>query len=130
MAIRPDPLDHLRYWDGTVNVVFGCEFAHRFVGGRKLIDPSCLNCYAVTYAAGLHRANDLERYRGTTERKGERDTWTIPAHLTVLEDGHRYWTDLLSRKFPHPLLGEGKPGIIWLDSMSDLFHPGHPPEVI
>jgi len=126
MPVRPDPLEHARYWDGTVNVVFGCEFAHRFVAGRKLTDLSCLNCYAVVYAAGVHKANDLEWYRGTTEPKGERDTWTKPPHLTVLPDGHPDWTDFLRWRFPNPLLGKGKPGIIWLNSMSDLFHPGHP----
>jgi len=126
MAVRPDPLEHGRYWDGTVNVLFGCEFGHRFVRGRKLIDPSCLFCYAVTYAAGLHTKNDLERYRGTTEPRGGRDTWTVPPYLTVLPDGHADWTDFLSWKFPNPLLGKGKPGIIFLNSMSDLFHPEHP----
>jgi protein gp37 len=130
MGVRPDPLSHARYWDGVVNVLFGCEFAHRFIGGRKLIDPSCLNCYAVTYAAGLHAANDLEWYRGTTEHKRGRDSWTTPPRLTVLPDGHGDWTEFFGWKFPKPLLGKGKPPIIWVDSMSDLFHPGHPPEAV
>jgi len=132
MGVRPDPLDHGRYWDGTItNRVLGCEFAHRFVDGRKIIDPSCLNCYAVTYAAGLRKANDLERYRGTTEpNKRGRDSWTVPPHLTVLEDGHADWADFFGWEFDEPLLGKGKPGIIWLNSMSDLFLPGHPREVI
>jgi len=130
MAIRPNPLDHLRYWDATLNVVFGCEFAYRIVDGRKFTDRSCINCYATTYASTLHKKNDLPWYRGTTEPRGQRETWTKPPHLTVLPDGHPDWTAFLSWRFPNPLLGAGKPGIVWFDSMSDLFLPGHPREVI
>jgi protein gp37 len=50
--------------------------------------------------------------------------------LTVLPDDHRDWTDFMGWRFDEPLLGKGKPGIIFLDSTSDLFHPGHPPWAI
>jgi protein gp37 len=117
MGVRPNPLHHGRYWDATQNVVGGCE----------IVDSSCLNCYAVDYAAGIHAANDVELYRGTTEFKHGRDFWT--GHLTVQADDHSSWTDFLSLKFPKPLL-EGKPAIIWVNSMTDLFHPRRPIEPI
>ena len=130
MGVRPDPLCRGCYWDGTVNVVGGCEFAHRFEDGHKIVDPSCINCYAVIYAAGIHKANDVELYRGTTERKGKRATWTTPPVLTVLPDGHANLTEFFSWRFPKPLLGKGKPGLVWVNSMTDLFHPGRPREAI
>ena len=136
MGVRPDPLDHGRYWDATLNVVGGCEFAHRFVDGRKIVDPSCVNCYAVTYAAGIHAKNEVELYRGTTERKGARDTWSGPDHLTVLVNDHRTWNEPLRWRGVTPNLleldgqGKDKPSILWVNSEADLFHPGRPREAI
>jgi protein gp37 len=118
MGVRQDPLHHGRYWDATLNVVGGCE----------IVDPSCLHCYAVSYAAGIHTANDVELYRGTTEFKHGRHFWT--GHLTVQTDGHPSWTEFVSWRFPKPLLGAGRPAIIWVNSMEDLFHPRRPIEPI
>jgi protein gp37 len=112
-GVRPNPVERGAYWDATVNLVAGCEIVRG--------DPSCLNCYAVTYAAGVHKANDIALYRGTTEFKHGRNFWT--GHLTVQVDGHPDWTDFSNRRFPKPVLGQGKPGLIWFNSMSDLFHP-------
>src|SRR5262249_51161714 len=98
--------------------------------------PSCVNCYAVIYAAGIHKANEVELYQGTTERKGKRDTWSGPDHLTVLVDDHRTWTEPLRWRGAKPNLlelagqGKDKPSILWVNSMTDLFHPGRPREAI
>jgi protein gp37 len=99
------------------------------VGGCETVDPSCDNCYAVPYATGIHAANDIELYRGTTERKHGRDTWS--GNLTVLPPDHPTWTAPLRWRGPEkPLLGAGKPSIVWVNSMADLFYPRRPPEAI
>lgn len=114
MGVRPNPLHHGRYWDASENVVAGCQFA----------DHSCLNCYAMLYAAGIHTANDIELYRGTTEVKHERLTWS--GKFNVLPPEHPNYTfPLRWRGTDPPVMGVGKPYIIWVNSMADLFVP-HP----
>src|SRR5262249_27659392 len=125
MGVRSNPLLHGRCWDKTLNVVGGCEFAYRIVDGRKIFDTTCVNCYAVTYAAGVHKKNDVELYRGTTERRGGRDTWSN--HFTVLVEDHRTWTEPRRWRGVSPNVlelagqGKGKPSVIWINSEADLF---------
>jgi protein gp37 len=118
MGVRPDPLDHGRYWDATApNVVGGCVIA----------DRSCYFCYAAPYAGDIHAANEVELYRGTVEWRNGRWTWT--GLLTKLPPDHPHHTYPL--RWPgveQPLLGPGKPSILWLNSMTDLFVPGRPTE--
>jgi protein gp37 len=119
MGVRPDPLDHGRYWDATLNVVGGCE----------IVDRSCRFCYAPPDAAGLQTSRDVELYKNTTVFKHGRWTWN--GRLTVRPPEDSTWTDPLRWKgVAEPLLGKGKPSILWVNSMSDIFHPGHPPEAI
>jgi protein gp37 len=119
MGVRPNPLEHGRYWDATVNVVGGCE----------IVDRSCRFCYAARDAAGIQTATDIELYKNTTVFK--RGRWTWNRRLTVLPPEHPAWTFALSwRGAAEPLLGKGKPSLLWVNSMSDIFHPGHPPEAI
>jgi len=117
MGVRPDPLEHGRYWDATVNVVGGCV----------IVDSSCYYCYAAPYAGGIHAATDIELYRGTVEWRNGRWTWT--SLLTKLPPDHPNHTlPLRWRGVEEPLLGPGKSSILWLNSMADLFVPGRPTE--
>jgi len=117
MGVRPDPLEHGRYWDATVPGVGGCVIA----------DRSCYFCYAPPYAGGIHAATDIELYRGTVEWRNGRWTWT--GLLTKLPLDHPNQT--LPLRWPgvkNPLLGPGKASILWLNSMADFFVPGRPTE--
>src|SRR5262245_34812718 len=117
MGVRPNPLDHGRYWDATVNVCGGCAMA----------DSGCYFCYAAPYAGGIHAAADLELYRGTVEWRNGRWTWT--GLLTKLPPDHPNHTfPLRWRGVEQPLLGPGKQSILWLNSMADLSVPGRPTE--
>jgi len=117
MGVRPDPLDHGRYHDATVNVVGGCVIA----------DRSCYYCYAPPYAGGIHAANEVELYRGTVVWRNGRWTWT--GLLTKLPPDHPNHTfPLRWRGVEQPLLGPGKSSILWLNSMADFFVPGRPTE--
>ena len=117
MGVRPNPLEHGRYWDATLNVVGGCVIA----------DRSCSFCYAAPYAGGIHAATDIELYRGTVEWRNGRWTWT--GLLTKLPPDHPNHTfPLRWRGVEQPLLGFGKSSILWLNSMADFFVPGRPTE--
>jgi protein gp37 len=119
MGVRPNPLEHGRYWDATVNVVGGCE----------IVDASCRYCYAAPDAAGIQTATDIELYKNTTVFK--RGRWIWNRRLTVLPPEHPAWTFALRwRGAKEPLLGRGAASILWVNSMSDLFHPGHPAEAV
>lgn len=112
MGVRPNPLEHGRYWDRTENVVAGCE----------IVESSCLNCYAPVYAAGVHAKNDIELYRDTTVFRHGRPTWT--ERLTVLPLDHSTYTIPLNwQGAKEPVMGPGKPSIFWPNSMADIFHP-------
>jgi protein gp37 len=92
------------------------------------VDPSCRYCYAAD-ATRLQIANGVELYKDTIEYRNDRWTWT--GNLTVLEDDHSTWSSFLRQRFPQPpLFGPGKPSILWLNSMADLYHPGRPIEAI
>jgi protein gp37 len=115
MAARPGPEHHSRYWDWTENVAGGCVPA----------DTTCRNCYAVVYARGIHAANDVQLYRGTTKPTREGHTWS--GLFTKRPPDHPAWTSPLRYGGPEiPLLGPGKPPILWVNSMADLFVPGRP----
>ena len=115
MAARPDPEGHARYHDWTANVVGGCVPA----------DTTCKNCYAVVYARGIHAANDVPLYRGTTRPTRGGHTWS--GLFTKRAPDDPAWTSPLRYRGPEiPLLGPGKPPILWVNSMADLFVPGRP----
>src|SRR5260221_13382579 len=109
MGVRPNPLHHGRYWDATLNVVGGCEIA----------DRSCYYCYAPPDAAGIQTATDVALWKDTTVWRNERWTWN--ERLTVLPPEHPAWMFPLRWKgAASPLLGEGKPSQLWVNSMADL----------
>jgi protein gp37 len=112
MGVRADALAHGRWWDDTLNVVGGCVIA----------DTSCYYCYAPLDAGTLQSATDIELWKDTTVWRNGRWTWN--GRLTVLRPDHPTWTFPLRWKgSPEPLLGDGKPSLLWLNSMADLFVP-------
>jgi protein gp37 len=119
MSVRPNALEHGRYWDATLNVVGGCE----------IVDTSCYFCYAPPDAAGIQTVTGIELYDDTTMWKDGRWTWN--GRLTVAPPDHPAWSFPLD--WPgakNPVLGPGTPSIVWIGSMADIFHPGRPPEAV
>jgi protein gp37 len=111
--------DH--WWDHTWNPVGGCSH----------VSPGCANCYAQQEAgtkthpfpgsAGVHN--------GVTAKKGTRRIFN--GKLTAAPPSHPLWSWPL--KWPgakHPKLGPGKPSLIFVGDMADLFHEGRPDEII
>lgn len=91
-------MSSIEWTDETWNPTTGCT----------PVSPGCLNCYAATFA-----------HRGLT-----------PAHrgLTVLRDGRAVFNGTIKLhedRLAIPL-GWKKPRRVFVDSMSDLFHPGVP----
>ena len=90
---------------GTWNPVAGCT----------VLSPGCTNCYAMRMAARLE-AMGMPKYRGLTRKSGGRPKWTGAVRL-----------DATSLEVP---LRWKKPRMVFVNSMSDLFHDGVPPEFI
>ncbi|MCW5724228.1 MAG: DUF5131 family protein [Maricaulaceae bacterium] len=95
----------IEWTDATWNPVAGCA----------VITPGCTNCYAMRMAARLE-AMGVEKYVGTTRKSGQRYVWTGKIKL----DEAALDTPLKWRK----------PRMIFVNSMSDLFHPDVPVEFI
>jgi protein gp37 len=107
------------WWDESWNPFFGCD------------PPSigCLNCYAARAAGTLQTATEIPYYVGTTKKRGGRHVFNKT--LKHLPPGHRGWN------FPQrykgaakPVLGPGKPSLLWAGDMAELFLPGRPKWVI
>lgn len=87
----------IEWTDATWNPVAGCT----------LVSPGCTNCYAMRMAARL-QAMGMEKYKGTTRKSGGRAVWTGKIHIDP-------------RSFDAPLRWR-KPRLVFVNSMSDLFH--------
>ncbi|MFM7345852.1 MAG: DUF5131 family protein [Tagaea sp.] len=85
------------------------------VAGCNVLSPGCTNCYAMRMAARLD-AMGQEKYRGTTRRSGGRAKWTgkIVLDRAALEIPKRWKRGRL----------------IFVNSMSDLFHKSVPAEFV
>ncbi len=119
MAARPDPLFWRRWWDASLNVVSGC----------KVVDTSCINCYVPLRVGGVQTERGVDLYIGVTRKVRGRDMWN--GLTKELAPDHPTWTmPLRWRGPPKPLLGPGKPNLIFLNSMADLFYPKHRPAAI
>jgi protein gp37 len=95
----------IEWTDATWNPVAGCA----------LMSAGCTNCYAMRMAARLD-AMGLEKYRGLTRKTGGRAKWTGEIRL-----------DETALGIPK---GWSKPRNVFVNSMSDLFHPDVPTEFV
>lgn len=95
----------IEWTDVTWNPVAGCS----------IITPGCTNCYAMRMAARLE-AMGTEKYRGLTRKSGDRHIWT--GRIT------------LDRQALDVPFAWRKPKLVFVNSMSDLFHEAVPAEFI
>jgi protein gp37 len=95
----------IEWTDSTWNPVAGCT----------IITPGCTNCYAMRMAARLD-AIGMEKYKGLTRKSGNRHVWT--GRVRVDEDA--LWSPFSWRK----------PRMVFVNSMSDLFHEKVPAEFV
>jgi protein gp37 len=95
----------IEWTDATWNPVAGCA----------ILTPGCTNCYAMRMAARLE-AMGVEKYAGLTRKTGERYVWT--GRITLDEGALT-----IPAKWR-------KPRKVFVNSMSDLFHPDVPVEFI
>ncbi len=91
----------IEWTDATWNPVAGCA----------ILSPGCTNCYAMRMAARLD-AMGQAKYRGLTRRSGGRAVWK--GHIRCDEG---------SLEIP---TAWRKPRRVFVNSMSDLFHPDVP----
>lgn len=95
----------IEWTDVTWNPVAGCS----------VVSAGCTNCYAMRMAARLD-AMGVEKYRGLTRKSGGRSVWTGKIRLDEVALGA-------------PKRWKGK-RLIFVNSMSDLFHEAVPVEFI
>ena len=98
-------ISEIEWTDITWNPVAGCTLA----------SAGCTNCYAMRMAARL-QAMGHEKYRGTTRKSGGRYVWTGKVNVD-----HSSLTAPLEWR---------RPKRIFVNSMSDLFHPDVPDDFI
>jgi protein gp37 len=93
------------------------------------VSPGCKNCYAAQLAGTQQTAHLIPIHLKTTD--WIRGKPVFNGTLTALALGHKNWVWPIT--WPgarHPLLGKGKPSLIFVGDMSDLFHEGRPIEII
>lgn len=95
----------IEWTDATWNPVAGCT----------ILTAGCTNCYAMRMAARLE-AMGVDKYTNLTRKSGGRAKWTGKITLD-----HR------SLAIPATW---SKPRRVFVNSMSDLFHPDVPPDFI
>ncbi len=95
----------IEWTDATWNPVAGCT----------VLTTGCTNCYAMRMAARLDAMGQV-KYKGLTRRSGGRAVWTGKIRL-----------DEKSLTIPHSW---SKPRKVFVNSMSDLFHPDVPADFI
>lgn len=95
----------IEWTDATWNPVAGCT----------IMSAGCTNCYAMRMAARLE-AMGLEKYEGLTRKTGGRAKWT-----------GRLFLDEKALGAPTTWM---RPRTVFVNSMSDLFHPDVPVDFI
>lgn len=95
----------IEWTDATWNPVAGCT----------IMSAGCTNCYAMRMAARLE-AMGVDKYRGLTRKSGGRAKWTGVLRL-----------DEAALSVPEKW---SKPRNVFVNSMSDLFHPDVPSDFI
>lgn len=95
----------IEWTDATWNPVAGCT----------VLTAGCTNCYAMRMAARLD-AMGVTKYKGLTRKSGKRAVWTGKIRLDEHSlDAPKVWS---------------KPRKVFVNSMSDLFHPNVPADFI
>jgi protein gp37 len=98
------------WWDWTWSTMGGC----------RPISPGCDHCFAARDAATLQESLDVEIYRNVT--KFADGDYTFNGILRELRPGHEAWDfPVRWRGAAHPLLGEGKPSLIWACGLTEIF---------
>lgn len=95
----------IEWTDATWNPVAGCT----------IMSAGCTNCYAMRMAARLE-AMGVEKYKGLTRKSGGRAKWTGAISL-----------DEKALSIPSTW---SKPRNVFVNSMSDLFHPDVPVDFV
>ena len=99
------------------------------IGGCSAVSPGCRLCYAAQLAATQQTAHLVPIHLGTTD--WVRDKPVFNGKMTKLIPGHEGWVWPIT--WPgarHPLLGNGRPSLIFVGDMCDLFHEHRPTEII
>jgi protein gp37 len=95
----------IEWTDATWNPVAGCT----------VLTSGCTNCYAMRMAARLEMMG-LRKYKGLTRKSGGRTVWTGKLRLDEQSlNNPRAWS---------------RPRKVFVNSMSDLFHPEVPHDFI
>jgi protein gp37 len=105
------------WWDAAWNPVGGCSY----------VSPGCKNCFVPSWLAS-HTHDSETVHTGVTDRVNGRAVFN--GNLNVLPDGHHLWNWPL--EWPgaaHPKLGPGRPSLVWIADLSDLFED-RPKEII
>ncbi len=94
------------------------------IGGCSIESPGCGPCYAQGLAGTRLRGHPL--YAGTTTSTAKGKP-VFNGHLTARPFDHPDWRwPLTWRGARRPRLGPGRPSLIFVGDMSDLFHPARP----
>lgn len=97
------------------------------VGGCSIKSPGCINCYAQRLCGTRLKAHPL--YAGTTTLVKDKPVFN--GKMTAAPNDDPVWTwPLRWRGAKQPKLGTGKPSLIFVGDMSDLFHEDRPLETI
>jgi protein gp37 len=105
------------WWDAAWNPVGGCSY----------VSPGCTNCFVPSWLASHTHVNKTIQ-SGVIEKVNGR--WVFNGKLTALPDGHHLWAFPRDcRGAEHPKLGPGRPSLLWIADMSDLFED-RPKEII
>ncbi|GGY51534.1 DUF5131 family protein [Parvularcula lutaonensis] len=99
----------------TISDIEWTEVTWNPVTGCSIMSAGCTNCYAMRMAARL-QSMDHPSYRNLTRKSGRRHVWT--GNVNLVEHALE-----LPRSWK-------KPRIVFVNSMSDLFHPNVPFEFI
>lgn len=114
----------LWYWDASLNLVAGC----------LPVSPGCGNCFAPFRAGTLLQQSgaardEIKLYVDTTKLANGRPVHS--GHATALPPGDEKWTWALRwGGASEPVMGPGKPSVIFVCDMSDLFYERHSTEII
>jgi protein gp37 len=93
------------------------------------VSPGCKNCYAARLAGTQQTAHRIVIHLGVTD--WVRGKAVFNGKLTALTPGHESWVwPLIWPGARNPLLGKGRPSLIFVGDMSDLFHERRPTAII